>query len=94
MCVCVVVSIQRVGERGLQREGGAWYAMTFLGPGAEVDYLTSLRAERAPGVVFPGARLVTEGADHARHCTTLNPRIDQWLTRADLMCGGDLQQSV
>ena len=26
-------------------------------------------------VVFPGAGLVTEGADHGRYCITPNPRI-------------------
>ena len=94
LCLCVVVSLQRVGGRGVHREGGAWYAITFRCPGAEVGHLASFRAEGAPGVVSPGAGLVTEGAGHARHCTTVNARIGQRSTRADLGRGGDLQQSV
>jgi hypothetical protein len=94
LCLCVVVSLQRVGKRGVHHEGGAWYAITFRCPGAEVGHLTSFRAEGAPGVAFPGDGLVAEGTGHARHCTTLNPRIGQRSTLADLMRGGDLQQSV
>ena len=94
LCLCVVVSLQRVGGRGVHREGGAWYAITFRCPGAEVGHLASFRAEGAPGVAFPGAGLATEGAGHTRHCTTLNPRIGQRSTRVDLVRGGDLQQSV
>ena len=94
LCFCVVVSLQRVGERGVHREGVAWYAITFRCPGAEVGHLASFRAEGAPGVAFPGAGLATEGAGHAYHCTTLNPRIGQRSTRADLVRGDDLQQSV
>ena len=94
LCLCVVVFLQRVGKRGIPREGGAWYAITFRCPGAEVGHLTSFRAEGAPGVAFPGDGLVAEGTGHARHCTTLNPRIGQRSTLADLMRGGDLQQSV
>ncbi|HEX7093135.1 MAG TPA: hypothetical protein VF205_05610 [Nitrospiraceae bacterium] len=75
LCLCVVVSLQRVGERGVHRESGAWYAIMFRCPGAEVRQLTSFGAEGAPGVVFPGAGLVAEGIGHARHCTTLNPRM-------------------
>ena len=94
LCLCVVVSLQRVGERGVYHDGGTWYAITFRCPGAEVSHLTSFRAEGAPEVAFPGAGLVTEGAGHARYCTTLKPRIGQRSTLADLVCGGDLQQSV
>ena len=94
LCLCVVVPLQRVGKRGIYREGGVWYAITFRRPGAEVGHLTSFRAEGTPGVAFPSAGLVAEGTGHARHCTTLNPRIGQLSARADLMCGGDLQQSV
>ena len=94
LCLCVVVSLQRVGERGVHREGGARDTIPFRCPGAEVGHLTSFRAEGAPGVAFPGAELVTEGTGHVRHCTTLNPRIGQRSTRVDLLRGGDLQQSV
>ena len=66
----------------------------FRCPGAEVGHLASFGAEGAPGVAFTGAGLVTEGAGHARYCTTLNPRIGQQSSRADLVRGGDLQQSV
>ena len=93
-CLCVVVSLQRVGKRGVHREGGAWYAIMICCPGAKVDHLTSFGAEGAPGVAFPGAGLVAEGTSHARHCTTLNPRIGQRSTLVDLVRGGDLQQSV
>ena len=93
-CLCVVVFLQRVGERGVHRESVAWYAIMFRCPGAEVGHLTSFRAEGAPGVAFPGAGLVAEGTGHARHCTTLNPRIGQRSTLADLVRGGNLQQSV
>jgi hypothetical protein len=41
LCLCVVVSLQRVGERCVRCEGGAWYAITFRGPGAEVGHLTT-----------------------------------------------------
>ena len=94
LCLCVVVPLQRVGKGGVHPEGGVWYAITFRCPGAEVDHLTSFRAEGAPGVAFPGAGLVAEGTGHARHYTTVNPRISQRSTRAELVCGGDLQQSV
>ena len=94
LCLCVVVSLQRGGERGVHGEGGARYPITVSCPGAEVAHLTSFRAEGSPGVVFPGAGLVAEGTGHARHCTTLNPRIRQRSTRADLVGGDDLQQSV
>ena len=66
----------------------------FRCPGAEVGHLASFRAKGAPGIAFPGAGLATEGAGHTRHCTTLNPRIGQRSTRADLVRGGDLQQAV
>src|SRR6202795_3935982 len=33
--LCAVVSLQRVGERGVYRKGGTWYAITFRCPGAE-----------------------------------------------------------
>ena len=66
----------------------------FRCPGAEVSHLASFRAEGAPGVAFPGARLVAEGTGHACHCTTLNQRIGQRSARANLVCGSDLQQSV
>jgi hypothetical protein len=94
LCLCVVVSLQRVGERGVYREGGAWYAIMFRCPGAEVGHLTSFRAEGAPGVAFPGAGLAAEGAGHARYDTILNLRIGQGSAWADLVRGGDLQQSV
>ena len=94
LCLCVAVPLQRVGERGVHREGGAWYAIPFRCPGAEVGHLTSFRAEGAPEVAFPGAGLVAEGTGHARHCTMVNARIGQRSTRADLGRGGDLQQSV
>ena len=94
-CLCVAVPLQRVGERGVHREGGAWYAIMICCPGAKVDHLTSFGAEGAPGVAFPGAGLVAEGTGgHARHCTMVNARIGQRSTRADLGRGGDLQQSV
>lgn len=51
----VVVSLHRVGSRGVHREGGTWYAITFRRPGAEVSHLASFRTEGAPGVAFPGA---------------------------------------
>jgi hypothetical protein len=37
--------------------------------------LTMLRTEGAPGIAFPGAGLVAEGANHAWHCTMVNVRI-------------------
>ena len=74
LCLGVIVSFQRDGERCVHGEGGIWYAVTFRCPGAEVGHLTSLRTEGAPGVAFPGARLVAEGTDHARHCTMVNIR--------------------
>ena len=94
LCLRIVVSLQRGGERGVHREGGTWYAITFRCPGAKVGHLTSFRAEGAPGVAFPGAGLVAEGTGHARHCTMVNARIGQRSTRADLGRSGDLQQSV
>jgi len=94
LCLCVVVSLQRVGDRRVCHEGWARDTIPFRCPGAEVGHLTSFRAEGAPGVAFPGAGLVAEGTDHDQHCTTLNPRIVQRSTRADLVRGGDLQQSV
>jgi hypothetical protein len=94
LCLCVVVSLQRVGERGVHREGGAWYAVTFRCPGAEVDHLASLRTEGAPGVAFPGAGLMAEGTDHARDCIIVNARISQRSTRADLGRSGELQQPM
>ena len=69
LCLCAAVPLQRVGDRGVHREGGAWYAIPFRCPGAEVGYLASFRAEGAPGVAFPGAGLVAEGTGHARHYT-------------------------
>ena len=68
--------------------------IAFSCPGAEVSHLTSFRAEGPPGVAFPSAGLVTEWAGHARDCTTVNLRIGRRSTRADLVCGGNLQQSV
>jgi hypothetical protein len=94
LCLSVIAPLQRVGRRGIHGKSGTWYSIPFCRPGPEVDHLTSFRAEGAPGVAFPGAGLVTEGADHTRHCTTLNPKIGQRSTRADLEGGGDLQQSV
>jgi len=89
-CLCVVAFLQGVGERPVHGEGWTWYAIAVRGPGAEVGYLASFRAERAPGVVFPHGGLVTEGAGHVRQYIMLNQRIDQWSTRADLGRGGDL----
>jgi hypothetical protein len=37
---------------------------------------------------------MTEGTGHARDCTTRHPRFERRSTRADLVRGGDLQQSV
>ncbi len=62
---CIVVLLQRVGARGIHRESGAGYAVTFRSPGAEVSHLTMLGTEGAPGIAFPGAGLATEGAGHA-----------------------------
>lgn len=73
----VVVVFQRVGERGVYRERGAWYAVAVRCPGAEVGHLASFRAEGAPGIAFPRGGLATEGATHARHYTMLNLRIGQ-----------------
>jgi hypothetical protein len=94
LCLCVVVTLQRLGERGVHREGGAWYAVTFPCPGADVDHLASLRTEGAPGVPFPGAGLVAEGTDHALHCTMMKARISRQLIRADLGRSGELQQAM
>jgi hypothetical protein len=94
LCLCVIVSLQRDGERCVHGEGGTWYAITIRCPGAEVGHLTSLRTERAPGVAFPGVGLVAEGTDHARHCTMMNARNGQRLTRADLGRSGELQQTM
>ncbi len=66
----------------------------FHCPGAEVVHLTSLRAEGAPGVAFPGAGMVAEGTGHARHYTMANTRIGERSTRADLGRSSDLQQPV
>ena len=94
LCLCVVVSLQRVRKRGVHREGGARDTILFRCPCAEVGHLTSFGAEGTPGVAFPSAGLVTERAGHARDYTTVNLRIGQRSTRADLVRGGDLQQSV
>jgi hypothetical protein len=92
--VCIIVPFHRVGERGVDHDGGTWYSILFRCPGAEVGHLTAFRAEGAPGVVFPGAGLVTEGADHNRHYTMLRLKIGQEPTRADVICRDGLQQSV
>lgn len=91
---CIVVLLQRVGERGIHRESGAGYAVTFRCPGAEVGHLTMLRTEGAPGIAFPGAGLVAEGADHAWHCTMVNARIGQRSTLGGVVSGRDVQQSL
>ena len=94
LCLCVVVSLQRVRKRGVHRESGDRDTILFRCPGAEVGHLTSFGTEGAPGVAFPSAGLMTEGAGHARDYTTVNLRIGQWSTRADLLRSGDLQQSA
>ncbi len=86
----VIVSLQRVWERGVHCERGTGNMIPFRCPGAEVGQLTSFRAKGAPGIAFPDAGLVTEGADHARHYTMLSLKIGQEPTRADLMCRGGL----
>lgn len=91
LCLWIVVSLRRVGKRGVYHEGGAGDTISFRCPGTKVGHLTSFGTEGAPGVTFPGAGLVTERTHHARHCTTLNPWIGQRSTRADLLRGGDLQ---
>ncbi len=88
---CIVVLLQRVGERGIHRESGAGYAVTFRCPGAEVGHLTMLRTEGTPGIAFPGAGLVAEGADHAGHCTMVNARIGQRSTLGGVVSGRDVQ---
>jgi hypothetical protein len=92
--VLVVVSLQRVGRRGVHCEVGAGDTISFRCPGAKVGHLTSFRAERAPGIAFPDAGLAAERTDHARHYTMVNTGMGQRLTRADLAHGGDLQQSL
>jgi hypothetical protein len=72
---CIVVSLHRVGERSVDHDGGTWYSILFRCPGAEVGHLAAFGAEGAPGVAFPGAGLVTEGADHGRYCITPYLRI-------------------
>ena len=64
LCLCRVVSLQRVWGRGVHRDGGSWYTVTFRRPGAEIGHLTSFRAERSPGVAIPGAGFVAEGTGH------------------------------
>ena len=86
LCLCVIVSLQRVWERGVHCERGAGNAIPFRCPGAEVSQLTSFRAKGAPGIAFPDAGLVTEGTDHAQHYTMLSLKIRQEPTGADLMC--------
>jgi hypothetical protein len=83
LCLCVIVSLQRVWERGVHCERGTGNAIPFRCPGAEVSQLTSFRAKGAPGIAFPDAGLVAEGADHARHYTMLSLKISQEPTRAD-----------
>ena len=90
LCLCVIVSLQRVWERGVHCERGAGNAIPFRCPGAEVGQLTSFRAEGAPGITFPDTGLVTEGADHAQHYTMLSLKIGQEPTRADLIGRGGL----
>ena len=90
-CLCVVVSLQGIGKRGVHHEGGARDTILFCCPGSEVGHVTSFGAEGAPGVTFPCAGLVTERTSHARHCTTPNPWIGPRSTRTDLLGGGDLQ---
>lgn len=65
LCVWVVVSLERVGERGVHREGLAWYAIAVRCPGAEVGHLAAFRAEGAPGVALPRGGVATERAGHA-----------------------------
>ncbi len=91
LCLCVIVSLQRVWGRGVHCERGAGNAIPFRCPGAEVGQLTSFRAKGAPGIAFPDAGLVTKGADHAQHYTMLSLKIGQEPTRANLMCRGGMQ---
>ena len=83
LCFCVIVSLQRIWERGVHCESGAGNAIPFRCPGAEVGHLTSFRAKGTPGIAFPNAGLVTEGAHHAQHYTMLSLKIGQEPTRAD-----------
>jgi len=75
-CLCVVVSLQRAGKRGVYHKSGPRDSILFGCPGAEVGHLTSFRTEGAPGIAFPGGGSVAEGTGHAGHCTTQIPRID------------------
>ncbi len=38
---CIVVLLQRIGERGIHRESGAGYAVMFRCPSPEIGHLTS-----------------------------------------------------
>ena len=41
LCLGVVISLARAGERCVHRKSGAWYAITFRCPSAEVSHLTT-----------------------------------------------------
>ena len=94
LLLSAVVPIQRIWKRGVRGDAGTWKAIPFRCPSAKVNYLTSFRAEGAPGITLPCDGLATEWAGHTRHCTTLNPRIGQRSTLGDVVRGRDVQQSV
>ena len=62
----IIVSFRRVVGRGVDYDGGTWFAIRFRCPGAEVGHLAAFGTEGAPVVAFPGAGLVTDRAGHDR----------------------------